>query len=49
VLEARMFGQSKLKIVRVIAGHVQLLFEIAAARIRVVRRGMPITAKQVTD
>ena len=49
VLESRMFGQSKLKVIRVIAGHLQLLFEIAAARVGVVRRGIPVTAKQVTD
>ena len=49
VLEARMFGQSKLKILRAIAGHIQLLLEIAAARFGVVGRGIAVTAKQVTE
>jgi glycosyltransferase involved in cell wall biosynthesis len=34
LLETRLFGQSKLRILRVIAGHVQLILEIAAVRAR---------------
>lgn len=44
VLETRLFGQSKLKVFRVAAGHLRLLVAIAAARLGAGRRGIFVTA-----
>ena len=46
VLETRLFGQSKLKVFRVAAGHLRLLITIAAARLGAGRRGIIVTANR---
>ena len=47
VLETRLLGQSKLKVLAATMGHLRLLCEIAAARLRTASRGVAVTAHEV--
>ena len=49
VLETRLFGRSKLKVLAATAGHLAFLSEIAAARLGAVRRGITVTADKATS
>ena len=49
VLETRLLGRSKLKVLTATMGHLRLLGEIAAARVRTARRGMPVTDRGVSS
>ena len=48
VLETRLLGRSKLKVLGATAGHLRLLGEIAAARLRPGRRGIAVAARKVS-